>query len=457
MRQVLRTHASSTTVVSRRHRSRSLIVTGVTVLGLVLAPIGVAHADPETSTDPAAELTTSADAKQAWLDAAQRAEAVNEQVLQAKIAQQDAVKVAKTAAATMTTKRAEAADAAAGVVTADAAVASYQERIDDFTNASFRGARLSQVSVLLTADSADEFLDSASALDRVAADTQQTLDEALAARTAATAARAKATAASQAADAAKRDADAAKASADAKLTDVKTKQADLTVQVAEYKKLYDQLTEKERQEAIEAAERARAEEAARQQAAAEEAERLAAEQAAAQAAAEQAAAPAEQAAPAEPAAPVAEPTADEAARADRGEARTTPEEPAPTTTEAPAPAAPSSQAQIAVQAALSKVGSSYVYGAAGPNAFDCSGLTSWAWAQAGVSIPHSSGAQSGYAYVPLDQLQPGDLVTYYSPVSHVALYIGNGQVVHASTESRPVYVTDMYSAGPSPSGHRVLG
>ena len=98
----------------------------------------------------------------------------------------------------------------------------------------------------------------------------------------------------------------------------------------------------------------------------------------------------------------------------------------------------------------------YVYGAAGPEAFDCSGLTSWAWAQAGVSIPHSSGAQSGYPSVPLDQLQPGDLVTYYSPVSHVAMYIGNGQVVHASTESRPVMVTGLYEAGPSPSGHRVL-
>jgi cell wall-associated NlpC family hydrolase len=55
----------------------------------------------------------------------------------------------------------------------------------------------------------------------------------------------------------------------------------------------------------------------------------------------------------------------------------------------------------------------------------------------------------------LSELQPGDLVTYYSPVSHVAMYIGNGQIVHASTESRPVYVTSVSGGGPNASGHRV--
>jgi cell wall-associated NlpC family hydrolase len=104
---------------------------------------------------------------------------------------------------------------------------------------------------------------------------------------------------------------------------------------------------------------------------------------------------------------------------------------------------------------LTKLGYRYIYGAAGPNAFDCSGLTSWAWAQAGVSIPHSSSAQSQYPYVPLDQLQPGDLVTYYSPVHHVALYIGNGQIIDASTESKPIFITSVYRGGPDPTGHRV--
>ena len=98
-----------------------------------------------------------------------------------------------------------------------------------------------------------------------------------------------------------------------------------------------------------------------------------------------------------------------------------------------------------------------MYGAAGPNSFDCSGLTSWAWKQAGVTIPRTSREQAGLPSVPLSELQPGDLVTYYSPVSHVAMYIGNGQIIHASTSSKPVYITSVSSGGPNPTGHRVTG
>jgi peptidoglycan DL-endopeptidase CwlO len=92
-----------------------------------------------------------------------------------------------------------------------------------------------------------------------------------------------------------------------------------------------------------------------------------------------------------------------------------------------------SAAQIAVGAALSVQGTGYVWGAADPSVgFDCSGLTSWAWAQAGVYIPHSSAAQyASLPHVPLGSVQPGDLIFYYSPISHVALYIGGGQIVHA--------------------------
>jgi peptidoglycan DL-endopeptidase CwlO len=92
-----------------------------------------------------------------------------------------------------------------------------------------------------------------------------------------------------------------------------------------------------------------------------------------------------------------------------------------------------SAAQIAVGAGLSVLGTPYVWGSADPNVgFDCSGLTSWAWAQAGVSIPHSSAAQySSLPHVPLGSVEAGDLIFYYSPISHVALYIGGGQIVHA--------------------------
>jgi len=92
-----------------------------------------------------------------------------------------------------------------------------------------------------------------------------------------------------------------------------------------------------------------------------------------------------------------------------------------------------SAAQVAVSAAMSVIGTTYVWGSANPSVgFDCSGLTSWAWAQAGVYIPHSSAAQySALPKVSLGSVQPGDLIFYYSPISHVALYIGGGQIVHA--------------------------
>ncbi len=108
-------------------------------------------------------------------------------------------------------------------------------------------------------------------------------------------------------------------------------------------------------------------------------------------------------------------------------------------TRVPTTAAVSGSAGSAVSYALAQVGDSYVYGAAGPSAFDCSGLTMAAWGTAGVSLPHSSSAQMGYGTpVSISALQPGDLVFYYSPVSHVAMYIGNGMIVHAANPSQGV-------------------
>jgi len=110
--------------------------------------------------------------------------------------------------------------------------------------------------------------------------------------------------------------------------------------------------------------------------------------------------------------------------------------------------ATSQSAQKAVDTALAHVGQPYVWGAAGPNAFDCSGLTQYAYAAAGVTLPHSSKVQStmGTAVSRAD-LQPGDLVFFYSPVSHVGMYIGNGQMVHASTFGKPVVVTSVDMKG----------
>ncbi|MER7948265.1 NlpC/P60 family protein [Streptomyces sp. NPDC096079] len=91
-----------------------------------------------------------------------------------------------------------------------------------------------------------------------------------------------------------------------------------------------------------------------------------------------------------------------------------------------------SRAAAAVIAARSAIGKPYVWGATGPSAFDCSGLMVWSYRQAGISLPRTSSAQRHAGrQVPLSQAQPGDLVTYRGDASHVAIYAGNGQVIHA--------------------------
>ena len=110
---------------------------------------------------------------------------------------------------------------------------------------------------------------------------------------------------------------------------------------------------------------------------------------------------------------------------------TVPQTPAVSVPANPAPA-PNAGAQAAVDAALTQVGKPYQWGAAGPDSYDCSGLTMWAWAHAGVSLPHNSGMQQA-AITPVarEDLQPGDLMFFGSPVHHVSMYIGNGQMVEA--------------------------
>lgn len=107
---------------------------------------------------------------------------------------------------------------------------------------------------------------------------------------------------------------------------------------------------------------------------------------------------------------------------------------------------PRAGAQAAVDAALSRIGMPYRWGATGPNAFDCSGLVVWAWRQAGVNIAQRSSAAQ-FASLPAvsrSELRPGDLVYAGSPrVHHVGMYIGNGQIVHAPYTGRPVEIRSM--------------
>jgi peptidoglycan DL-endopeptidase CwlO len=102
-----------------------------------------------------------------------------------------------------------------------------------------------------------------------------------------------------------------------------------------------------------------------------------------------------------------------------------------------------------VQAALTQIGSPYSWGGAAPGGFDCSGLVMWAFQQAGIALPHSSQALAqGGQPVALSDLQPGDVLTFYSDASHAGIYIGDGMMVHSSTYGVPVRVVPMNASGP---------
>ncbi len=156
-------------------------------------------------------------------------------------------------------------------------------------------------------------------------------------------------------------------------------------------------------------------------------QRIQSEQAAARAAAQQAAAPTVAQAAAQPAPPVAPPVAPPSA----------------------APTAPSgAQGDVAVRSAESQIGVPYVWaGATAGQGFDCSGLTMWAWGQAGVNLPHSAQAQyDSIEHVSLDALQPGDLIFYASGgyIYHVTMYVGGGQMVQAEDTGTTIQITPVW-------------
>ncbi|SDO67149.1 C40 family peptidase [Geodermatophilus sp. DSM 45219] len=324
-------------VASRRPTPRALgrgLVLGAScALALTLLP-GTAAADPE-------EATTAAQAAQLVAGAAHELEVVTEQVNEA---------------------RETLAQQRAAVETADQAAAGAQAQLDaldghirQVARAAFTsGDGTTELDLLMTSGSAEEFVSRLATLEAIAGHTEQVLGEVVESATAARQARA--------------DAEAARAAAQRTLDDVTARQSALEADIAGYEAQYAALSAPQQQEVV--------------------------------------AAHAGQAVP----------------------------------TAAPAPAA-SGVAQTAVNTALAQVGDAYVWGAGGPDAFDCSGLTQYAYAAAGISLPHSSRmqAQMGTAVSRAD-LQPGDLVFYYSPVSHVSMYIGNGQMVHASTSGQPVRV-----------------
>ncbi|MEU5629688.1 MULTISPECIES: C40 family peptidase [Streptomyces] len=102
----------------------------------------------------------------------------------------------------------------------------------------------------------------------------------------------------------------------------------------------------------------------------------------------------------------------------------------------------------AIEYATEQLGKPYVWGAEGPDSFDCSGLTSQAWLHAGIAIPRTSEEQwARLKHVPISQMRPGDLIIYFSDASHVAIYIGDGKIIQAPRPGRWVYVSPAGSMG----------
>lgn len=325
------------------------------------------------------------EAEAAWQASEHQAEAVAEELNGAHEAQ--AVADAAAAQAELDVAAAQQAVVAAdsAVTAAEAEVALLQERTDALADVSFRGnGGMSSVGALLTAASAEDYLDQTAAMQLIAADNQQLLDDAVAAQTGAETARTDAAAAEIAATTAAAEAAAAKVSADEAAAAATARKSELDAAVAEYKRLYEglSLTEKARLRTL------------------------------------------SEAAAAGAAGAIVEPVGDEAG-------------------------------QKAAAWAIEQLGKPYVWAATGPDSFDCSGLTQAAWSNAGFSIPRVSAAQHGLPEVPLDQLQPGDLVTYYTPVTHVAIYVGYGMVVNAASESLGIVYVSVEKGGDNPTGHRV--
>jgi cell wall-associated NlpC family hydrolase len=103
---------------------------------------------------------------------------------------------------------------------------------------------------------------------------------------------------------------------------------------------------------------------------------------------------------------------------------------------------------VAVATAQAQLGKPYQFGAAGPGSFDCSGLTMYAWAAAGVALAHFTGAQyAASTHIALSQLQPGDLVFFYGDLSHVGIYVGGGTMIHAPHTGDVVRYASIYQMG----------
>jgi cell wall-associated NlpC family hydrolase len=274
----------------------------------------------------------------------------------------------------------------------------FRGQVDELSSARFRGARFDKMSALLTGTSQRDFLDRATALSILAAESNRTLSDMSSAVTAAAGAQ------QQAAQAQRKATEARDAAA--KLADeIAAQRKELDAKIATVKADLDKLTAAQKTEL---------------------------------------AGPPEPVTPAPPPPPAP------------------PKTPSPPASGPPPAGAPADAATRAVNAALGRRGDAYVWGGTKPGGFDCSGLTMWSYAQAGVTLPRTSRAQFGAGRsVSKDQLQPGDLLFYGSSaasIHHVAMYIGNGNIVHASTYGVPVKSAPISNGGQDYFGaRRIVG
>ncbi|MFP5346487.1 MAG: C40 family peptidase [Actinomycetes bacterium] len=442
-----------------RSSDRRAPAVGLTAVVLVLAVVSATHA----GADPVGPPTEQAYPSEQQVDAARRAvdgtSAQIEQV-ESRLSDASAELDRTTRAAAMATedynqarsalevRQAAARRAKAAARNARGQAAAASDEIGRLAASSYRdGTRLGGLEVFLAAGGPEDVLDRAAALDQLGKQRQRVYQRADATRAVAKvldeqAAKAQAaqTAAARAAAAAREAAAAAQSTAQAEVERVAATRSQLVAQLAALRQTGVGL-EQQRQAGLEAERQARQEAAARQAAA--EREAVAAREAAAARQAE-----AERQAQRAP--------ADERAAEQRAADRASRDRPAPVARPVPPPAGSAgspASGQAAVAWARTQIGKPYLWGASGPSAYDCSGLTLRAWQRAGVLLPRSSRDQyRAVQKVAYSQLRPGDLVFYgeggnASSIYHVAVYSGDDRMIEAPSAGKPVREVPLRRSG----------
>ncbi|MBM7806337.1 cell wall-associated NlpC family hydrolase [Geodermatophilus bullaregiensis] len=393
----LSTSVPGTPAPARSRRRAVLALVGALGMGLGLGAVPAPAA--------AEEPTTAAEAARLVAARGHELEVVTEQFNEAREA--------------LTAQQAAAEAAAATLAEAQVAVDAARDQVVGIARSAYTGDSMGPLQALMTSQDADEFVNRVTLLQGVAGYQGELLGQAAAATDTATAAQA---VAAEAAAEAQRQYD-----------DVAARQAGLEAQIADYQADFSRLTAAEQRAALEAAAAAHAAEDTRASRDDERAEGATSGSA----------------------------TSSSSGSSSSGSSSSGSSSGSSSTGTAGAPvAAPSGggsgAAATAVATAMAQRGKPYVWAAAGPGSFDCSGLTQYAFRAAGVTLPHSSAMQSrtGQAVSRAD-LQPGDLVFFYSPVSHVGIYIGNGQMVHAPTSGDVVKVAGVDSMGGYAGARRV--